>query len=216
MGDQRFLVPAVAVVVALGSLIAFSSTINTRDEAVAAIITVEDPVDGWLGGEARFDGDVALAKSVMGASTRVELTGSALRFEARAASRGEAELLLTEVLSAYEQARADLRSGLDERLDMVPQLAAFVQRRTEAIEREVALLDSRLKAVPTGSTERVRAERAAAIAEALEFRDREQELLTLPGDALAPAWSSTPIDARLAALDELLSEAFWFAAGEAI
>ena len=214
-GGHRPLFASAVVVVALVGVVGWTTTTQPTSFAVAAIVSVDDPVDGWLGGDPVIDGDVALARSVLTSDAVVFAVASGLRFEATGQSRTGAEDKLGLVIGAYEEARHALRAGLDERLEMVPELASFVQRRTASIDREVALMEARLSSGRDGTAAGIRAERASALATAADYRERAELLRTLPDSTLAPAWESTPVDGRLARLDELLSTAFWFAAGEA-
>jgi hypothetical protein len=213
-GGYRPLLASGAVVVALLVAVGWTTAAQPTSFAVAAIVSVDDPVDGWLGGDPHIDGDVALAQSVLTVGTAVFTVAGKLRFEATGPSRNDAEDDLTGVIGAYEDVRRALRAGLDERLEMVPELASFVRRRTASIDHEVALMEARLSRSRDGTAPAIRAERASALAVADDYRDRAAQLLTLPSSTLAPAWESTPVDGRLARLDELLSTAFWFAAGE--
>lgn len=198
--------------------------------AVAGVVVV-DPIDGWLGScadptdaacpsgdavepNASIDGDLALARLAVGPDVAVSYIEGSLRFEASGDRADVAELRLTDALASYEQARSDLRRDLEERLALLPELAAFVETRSATIEDRVADIDVTLAGPSDGQMPSLRAERAAAIASALDFERRGRELLTLTETTLAPAWVSTPVGGRLDRLDALLGDAFWFAAGE--
>lgn len=199
--------------------------------AATANVVVLDPIDGWLGGctdattgtcqpvdglesAGSIDGDLALARSIVGADVFVTLIDGSLRFEASGPRDDVAAQRLTDAMASYERARTDLRQELTDRLALLPELAAFVETRTAVIETQVAAIDVRLAGPSEGQMPMLRAERAAAIASALDFASRGRELLSLADTTLAPAWASTPVDGRLDRLDELLGDAFWFAAGE--
>lgn len=201
------------MIVAVVSVGAAQATVAPSHHEVAAIVPVIDPVDGWLGGTAGIEGDIALAHSVTTTHTTVSNDGSALRFEATGRDRSAAEIHLTEVLRAYEAARDELRRGLDVRLELLPSLAGYAEQRSLTIDQVVAALDGRLGDVSERAPAELRAERAAALAASDQFRERRGVLLEFSA-TLGPVWTSTPIETRLDRLDELLDEAFWFAAGD--
>jgi len=228
-------VPLVAAVVLMVVVFAASGIGASRaagtPAAATASVAVVDPIDGWLEScpetpsatcqpavandiAASIDGDLALARSAVGPDVVVGPIGGALRFEASGARGEVAEQRLTDAVASYESARTDLRRELEDRLALLPELAAFAATRTVAIEERVASIDARLAAAGGGPIAMLRAERAAAIASALDFANRGRELLALVDTTLAPAWVSTPVGSRLERLDELLGDAFWFAAGE--
>lgn len=214
MGDRRWLVVFMALAGAAASIHLVAALDGRAPFEAAAVVPVVDPVDGWLGGEPRIDGDVALATTVLIDGTSVAIDGTALRFASTGPGRAEAELGLRDVLSAYEQARRELRAGLDRRLEMVPALTAFAAQRTAALDLELAQIELALSGGQGEEISALRAERAATIAAASDYRDRRLALVDLPRTTLAPAWSLTPVEQRLARLDELLSTAFWYAAGD--
>jgi len=228
-------IPLVAAVVLVVLVFAASGIGASRaagtPAAATANIAVLDPIDGWLGNcadtatatcrppvanesTASIDGDLALARSAVEADVVVSTVDGSLRFEASGAQGDIAEQRLTDALASYQSARVDLRQELEDRLALLPELAAFAATRTVAIENRVAKIDERLAGPSGGPIAMLRAERAAAIASALDFAGRGRELLALVDTTLAPAWVSTPVGGRLDRLDELLGDAFWFAAGE--
>lgn len=112
MGEHRWAVLLVALAVGVASVSAARSMTSEPTHAVAAIVQVTDPVDGWFGSVDGIEGDVELARLVLGPMTTVGTEGTALRFVAEAPSRSAAELALTDVLIAYESAREELRADL--------------------------------------------------------------------------------------------------------
>jgi len=177
-------------------------------------VAVVDPIDGWMGAPASIDGDFDLARVAVGSGITVSRTADSLRFEASGQGVVQAKRRLGIALDSYERARAELQQNLDERLALLPDLAQFVETRIAAIESRVNELNARLVNPQNGATPMLRAARAAAIASALDFESRGRELLVMAETTLAPAWESTPVGDRLDRLDELLADAYWFAAGE--
>ena len=214
MGELRLLGVAGASVLALGLVVGFAPLLEASDGSVAMVVVVEDPIDGWLGGQPDLEGDLVLAQTIAGEKAVVTRVDDALQFEVpRDGILSRADELRS-IVVAFHGARSDLRAGLDIRLDMVPELAAYANRRSNAIRGEVDLIEDRLEARTAGSAPEMRAARAAAIAEAESFEDRGSVLLGYAGTTLAAAWTTTPVSFRLDRIDQLLSEAFWFAAGE--
>ncbi|NOX31389.1 MAG: hypothetical protein GXP35_15285 [Actinobacteria bacterium] len=90
-------------------------------------------------------------------------------------------------LAAYEAARVELRTGLTERLDVVPALEAFVAQRR-------ALVTTAASESPVGVT---------------ELGSIQEQLASLPQSRLAPLWQTTPVSERLSRIDSVLASAFW-------
>lgn len=127
LDDWRTLVFLLSLL-ALVAMTGFGRPAVTEPPAVA-IVPVTDPVDAWLGNGGAARGDLLLAQSVAEPAVTVELTVEGLRFSARPDGEATAQRVLAMSLASYEAARIDLRQGLDARLDVVPELAAFYELR---------------------------------------------------------------------------------------
>ena len=193
LDDWRVLVILVAAAVAI--VLTGVGRPAAADSSASAIVRVSDPVDGWLDQvgasspltavPAGVDGDLVLATAVAGA-VAVEAFDGGLRFIANGSDARDAQLNLATALAAYEAARVDLRLGLKERLEMVPQLVRFVDERTADVRTT-----------------------HSGLAGMSESDVVVEELANLPAETLRPLWVSTPVTQRLEQLDVVLAAAFW-------